>query len=115
MTVLDIKAFIPSKDYENSKAFYSEIGFEPTYVTDDLTLFENGDCSIFVQRFYNESLAQNFMIQICVTDILKVYELCSASAYKQKTSEIAHESWGQVFYLWGPSGELLHITQLAEK
>ena len=51
MDVIDIKTFVPSKDYEVSKSFYSEIGFKSEYVTDDLTLFENGDCLFFLQRF----------------------------------------------------------------
>jgi len=37
MDVVDIKAFVPSKDYEISKAFYSEIGFESEFVSEDLT------------------------------------------------------------------------------
>ena len=114
MDVTDIKAFVPSKDYEVSKAFYSEIGFEPEFVTDDLTLFQNGDCLFFLQRFFNEQLAQNFMLQICVSDIHAAFNLCSRSIYKTKISSVSEESWGKVFYLWGPAGELLHITQLCK-
>lgn len=112
MDVIDIKAFVPSKDYEISKSFYSEIGFTSEYVSDDLTLFENGDCLFFLQRFYNEKLAKNFMLQICVADIDEAFELCSNSEYKTKITPVQQESWGKVFYLWGPVGELLHITQL---
>ena len=115
MNVTDIKPFIPSKDYELSQCFYSEIGFHSEYVTDDLTLFENGDCYFFLQRFYDESLAKNFMLQICVTDIHEAFERCSTSRHKTKISPIQQESWGQVFYLWGPVGELLHITQLGRE
>jgi len=112
MDVTDLKAFIPSKDYEVSKSFYSEIGFDSEYVTDDLTLFQNGDCLFFLQRFYDESLASNFMLQICVSDINEAFRVCSESRLKQKITSISQESWGKVFYLWGPSGELLHITQV---
>ncbi|ATD01563.1 MAG: lactoylglutathione lyase [Pseudomonadota bacterium] len=112
MDVIDIKTFIPSKDYEVSLSFYAEIGFNSEYVSDDLTLFENGDCLFFLQRFYNEDLAKNFMLQICVADIYDAFELCSNSKYKTKISPIQQMPWGKVFYLWGPSGELLHITQL---
>lgn len=112
MDVIDIKTFIPSKDFEISKSFYLEIGFKSEYVTDDLTLFENGDCLFFLQRFYNEGLAKNFMLQICVSEIYGAHELCSKSEHKTKITPIQQESWGKVFYLWGPVGELLHITQL---
>lgn len=85
MDVTDIKAFIPSKDYETSKSFYSEIGFDSEYVTDELTLFQNGDCLFFLQRFYDESLASNFMLQICVSDIDETFRVCSESKLKQKS------------------------------
>ena len=112
MNVEDIKAFVPCEDYEISKLFYEEIGFKSSYVSDDLTLLENGDCFLFLQRFYNSGLADNFMLQICVDDIDSAYRLCSKTEHKRKISIIEKERWGKIFYLWGPSGELLHITQL---
>ena len=112
MDVIDIKTFIPSKNYDISKAFYSEIGFNAEYVNEDLTLFENGDCLFFLQRFYNPELANNFMLQICVADIQDAFDLCSRSLHKTKISSIEQQHWGSIFYLWGPSGELLHITKL---
>lgn len=112
MDVIDIKAFVPSKDYEVSKSFYSEIGFKADYVSEDLTLFQNGDCLFFLQRFFNADLAANFMLQLCVSDIESAYRLCSQSKHKAKITPIQQESWGKVFYLWGPAGELLHVTEL---
>lgn len=112
MDVIDIKAFVPSEDYEISKSFYSEIGFTAEYVTDDLTLFQNGECLFFLQRFYNADLASNFMLQVCVSDIQSAFTLCSNAKHKTKITPVQEESWGKVFYLWGPAGELLHVTQL---
>ena len=115
MDVIDIKAFVPSKDFEISKSFYSEIGFKPERASDDLTLFQNGDCFFFLQRFYNQELADNFMLQVCVEDIEEAFKLCSNSKHKTKITPIQQESWGKVFYLWGPVGELLHITELKSR
>ena len=112
MQVIDIKAFVPSKDYEQSQAFYTDIGFQSEHVSDDLTLLSNGECQLFLQRFYNAELADNFMLQICVSDIDQAYALCANTPYKTQISEISQESWGKVFFLWGPVGELLHITEL---
>ena len=113
MDVLDIKAFVPSKDYEVSISFYSEIGFKSEFVSEDLTLFQRGECLFFLQRFFSEDLATNFMLQVCVSDIDAAYSLCSQSKHKTKITPVQSESWGKVFYLWGPAGELLHITELA--
>ena len=80
MDVIDIKTFIPSKNYDISKAFYSEIGFNASYVNEDLTLFENGDCLFFLQRFYNPELANNFMLQICVATF-RTLLICARARY----------------------------------
>lgn len=112
MDVTDIKVFIPSKDYEISKLFYTEIGFESELVTDDLTLFQNGSYSLYLQRFYNQELADNLMLQICVSDIEEAFDICSSSEHKTRITPVEQEAWGRVFYLWGPAGELLHITEL---
>ena len=111
MNVTDIKVFVPSKDYEISKSFYSEIGFKAEFITDDLTLFQNGACSLYLQRFYNQELADNFMLQICVSDIEEAFDVCLSSEHKTSIMPIQQEAWAKVFYLWGPAGELLHITE----
>ena len=112
MDVTDIKVFVPSKDYGISKLFYSEIGFKPKFVTDDLTLFQGGSCSLYLQRFYNQELADNFMLQICVSDIEEAFDVCSSSEHKTRITPVEQQVWGKVFYVWGPAGELLHITEL---
>lgn len=112
LQVTDIKAFVASKDYAISKAFYTDIGFDSEYVSDDLTLFWNGECQLFLQRFYSQELAKNFMLQICVTDIQTAYQKCLISPHKTKIAPIQNVPWGEVFFVWGPAGELLHVTQL---
>ena len=112
MKVDDIRAFIPSKDYQSSKSFYTDLGFSSEYVTDDLTLFESGQCTFFLQRFYNKELAENLMFQLIVLDIEEAFEMANRTQHKIKITPIQQEHWGKVFYLTGPSGELWHITQL---
>lgn len=112
MQVDDIRSFIPSKDYESSKTFYTELGFSGEYVSDDLTLFESGQCTFFLQRFYNKALAENMMFQLIVLDINSAFEMANKSQHKTKITPIQQEHWGKVFYLTGPSGELWHVTQL---
>ena len=112
MNVDHIKAFVPSKDYSISQTFYNDIGFKSEFVSDDLTLLSNGHCQFFLQRFYDEALATNFMLQLCVLDIDAAHARSKDARHKLKITDVKQEPWGKVFYLWGPSGELLHITQL---
>jgi predicted enzyme related to lactoylglutathione lyase len=108
----DIRVFIPSKDYQISKSFYQSLGFKMDYVNDDLSLFENGECSFFLQNFYNEQFATNLMFQLSVLDIDEAYKIISnLEGFNIKHEPIKIERWGKVVYLWGPSGELWHVTE----
>ena len=110
----DIRVFIPSKDYEVSQSFYQALGFEMDYVTDDLSLFQNGDCTFFLQRFYNEDLAKNLMLQLSVLDINEAFDvIVKLTNFEIKYEPIITEQWGKIIYLWGPSGELWHVTQFS--
>jgi hypothetical protein len=112
LRVDDIRVFVPSKDFEVSKEFYTDLGFIGEPAGDDLIIFENGECSFFLQRFYSKELAENLMLQICVLDISAAFQCANSARHMTKISQIQAEPWGKVFYVWGPAGELLHITQL---
>lgn len=112
MAINNIRVFIPCKDFEASQAFYYGIGFELSPASEELMLCRNGECFVFLQKYYNKEFAENLMLQVCVDDIEEAYRLASNSKFKAKISEITQEHWGKVFYLWGPSGELLHMTEL---
>lgn len=112
MQVDDIRAFVPSKNYSVSKSFYHALGFEMDYVSEDLTLFTNGECSFFLQRFYNQTFANNLMLQLSVLDIAHAYAtLSNLTGFDIRFEPIKEEPWGKVMSLWGPSGELWQITE----
>lgn len=112
MRVDDIRVFIPSNNYQVSQSFYQALGFETEYVSESLTLCQNGDCSFFLQDFYNRDLANNFMLQLVVADVQAVYDqVTTLTDFGCRFEPIKNERWGKVFYLWGPAGELLHVTE----
>ena len=114
MNAVDIRVFMPSKDFDVSTEFYADLGFTHEPVTQDLSLFQNGECTFFLQRFYEQKFAENLMLQLCVLDIEVAFELAENARHKGKITPIQDERWGRVFYVWGPSGELLHVTQLKQ-
>lgn len=112
MRVDDIRVFIPSKDYEKSQSFYQALGFNMEYVSDELSLFNNGQCFFFLQRFYNHDLANNLVLQMSVIDINEAYEhIASIEGFEFNYKPIQEMPWGNVIFLWGPSGELWQITE----
>ena len=113
MNTEGIRVFIPSKNYEESQSFYQALGFKMTLASDDLSIFESTNCTFFLKKFYNEALANNLMLQLIVVNIHDAFELISGMPECNiKFTPIKQERWGKVIYLWGPSGELWHITEL---
>jgi predicted lactoylglutathione lyase len=114
MQPTDIRLFIPSKDFAVSQAFYQALGFIKDPVNDQLCIFSSGECTFFLQNFYNQSLAENLMMQLIVKDInAALKQIESMGELVDKYEPIQQETWGKVIYLWGPAGELWHITELA--
>lgn len=113
MKIEDIRVFIPSNNYEVSQSFYQALGFKMDYVTAELSIFENGGCTFFLQKIHNEVLNTELMFQLSVKDIDEAFLLISnLEGFDIKYEPIKVEPWGKVIYLWGPSGELWHVTEL---
>lgn len=62
MNTLDIRPFIPCKDFEASQAFYRALGFTISPAGSELALAEKGQCTFFLQNFYDQGLAENLMM-----------------------------------------------------
>ncbi|KAA1161956.1 lactoylglutathione lyase [Pseudoalteromonas distincta] len=113
MQVDDIRVFIPCKNYEQSQCFYKALGFKVEDASNDLCVCTFGECTFFLQRYYNKTFAENLMLQLCVLNIDEAYELISnLNGFDIRFEGIKQEPWGSVIYLWGPSGELWHVTEL---
>jgi len=113
MEVKDMRAFIPSKDYEVSQSFYQALGFKMSKASEDLSIFESGNSTFFLQRYYSKEFADNMMLQLIVSNIEEANAvLSSIRGHDFRFSPVKEEGWGKVIYMWGPSGELWHITEL---
>jgi predicted enzyme related to lactoylglutathione lyase len=112
----NLKAFVPSKDFELSKQFYAEL-FEPTWVDKDVCGFAVGHGGFLLQNFYQPDFANNCMYQIACSDAQEAWRFLSAVVARYPGASVRppkEEPWGLVVYLFGPSGELWHVTQRRE-
>lgn len=117
VAAIELKAFVPAKDFAMSKAFYADLGFTENWSTEDLAEFQCGQSKFLLQNFYEQKLAENLMMQLMVTDcdewwarIEKSKPTESFSNAKAKAPEV--QPWGQrVLYVWDPSGVLWHIAE----
>ena len=68
LTTVEIKAFVPARDFERSKQFYQDLGFTMPWSSDGLAYFHHGDSSFLLQNFYVKEHADNFMMHMLVED-----------------------------------------------
>lgn len=66
--ILALRPFVPAKDFAVSKRFYQAVGFRISYQDDSIAALKQGGQSFILQNFYNEQLAENFMLQLMVRD-----------------------------------------------
>ena len=114
MTLLKLRTFLPSKDYETSKAFYQALGFNIAWEGDDLTIMKHADIEFFIQKFYFKDWAENTMFQLFVEDIKVFYE--QVKTIKEtfpmiRFKPIQEEDYGTTFHLIDPAGVLIHVMQ----
>ena len=66
--VTDLRTFVPAKDLEVSKAFYTELGFTVNWSNDEIAEVQVGSSRFLLQRFYVAEHAGNFMMSLSVED-----------------------------------------------
>ena len=116
LRAVEIKAFVPAKDFALSKRFYQDLGFAMASDTDGVAYFHHGDVSFLLQDFYVDALAKNLMMHLLVEDVdewRNHVEIAGIAArYGVKVTEIQRQPWRmRDFVVIDPSGVLWRIGQ----
>ena len=115
--VQSIRPFVPAKDFALSKKFYKTLGFPLVSEWRGGAVFSAGSQSFILQDFYQKELAENFMMQLLVTDLDKWWAhidgLGLSEEFKTRPSKApAVQPWGlRVAFVFDPSPVLWHIVQ----
>jgi catechol 2,3-dioxygenase-like lactoylglutathione lyase family enzyme len=116
LTTIEVKAFVPSRDFPLSKQFYQDLGFELAWSSDDLAYFHKGTSSFLLQNFYVKEHAGNFMMHLLVEDVeawwSHVLAQGIAAKYGVMTEPPADRPWLlRDFVIVDPTGVLWRIGQ----
>jgi uncharacterized glyoxalase superfamily protein PhnB len=116
LNAVEIKAFVPARDFTLSKQFYQDLRFTITWSDSDLAYLRYGNCSFLLQNFYNPEHAGNFMMHLLVTDVdawwRHVENSQLAAKYGVRTEPPGERPWGmRDFTIADPTGVLWRIAQ----
>ena len=64
--VIDLKAFVPAKDFALSRQLYAELGFHTQWAEGNAAELRLGPFGFILQNFYVEQHAGNFMVHLMV-------------------------------------------------
>jgi uncharacterized glyoxalase superfamily protein PhnB len=115
--VTDMKAFVPARDLEMSKAFYTDLGFTTNFSNDEIAELQIGTFRFLLQKFYIADHAGNFMMTLNVEDADAWWTYIQENEFTKKYPGImckppAMQPWGlRVLYLSDPAGVLWHIAE----
>ncbi|MDP5201712.1 glyoxalase [Flavobacterium sp. DG2-3] len=108
-----IRPFIGSKNFEISRSFYRDLGFEETVLDSKMSVFKTDEIAFYLQDYYDKNWIENTMIFLEVDDVERYYSelqsLILTEKYGVKLTPIRYEDWGSECFLHDPSGVLWHF------
>ncbi|MCP9751604.1 glyoxalase [Ferruginibacter sp. HRS2-29] len=111
---ISLRPFIGSKDFNISRSFYRDLGFEEIIIDSNMSLFKINEFGFYLQNAYVKDWIDNTMLFLEVDDVQRYWAELSALALPEKyegvrLSSIVHNDWGSECFLHDPSGVLWHF------
>ncbi len=114
LTAVEIKAFVPAKNFELSMEFYQALGFTRASVFEDIAYFHCGNSSFLLQNFFVRDHTDNFQMHFLVENVDDWYKKAKevAERFNVKIGQPENRPWAmRDFTLFDPSGVFWRIAQ----
>jgi hypothetical protein len=116
LATVELKAFVPSKDFELCKQFYQDLGFTVEWSNEGLAYIRHGESKFLLQKYYVKEFAENLMMHLLVEDVdawwQQVNDRNIISKYGVGAGPPEQRPWGiRDFVLFDPTGVLWRIGQ----
>ncbi len=112
--VIEVKAFVPARDFALSIAFYTALGFTRASEDDGIAYLRHGNASFLLQDFFVAAHAGNFLMHLLVEDVDLWHAHASevARTFGVRIGAVEEQPWAmRDFTLFDPSGVLWRIGQ----
>lgn len=115
-----IRPFIGSENFETSRNFYNDLGFQEVVLAHNMSLFQNDTIGFYLQDAYVKDWIDNTMIFMEVEDVEKFWNNLvalnlTAKYPSAKLIPIKSYDWGKECFLIDPSGILWHFGTFSTK
>ncbi len=115
-TAKSIRPFIGAKNFELSRSFYRDLGFQEKTLFPNMSLFKTGELGFYLQDAFVEDWINNSMIFLEVEDVGRYWNelvaLDLTTKYANvKLTPIRKYDWGRECFMHDPSGILWHFGE----
>jgi hypothetical protein len=116
---ISIRPFLGAKNFELSRSFYRDLGFEESILTPTMSLFKTNELGFYLQDAFVEDWIDNTMAFLEVEDVSRYWDellaLNLTSKYAGvKLNPIRADYWGRECFLHDPSGILWHFGEFSK-
>lgn len=117
---VSIRPFIGAKNFELSRKFYQDLGFQEVILEHNFSYFKTEGIGFYLQDYYIKDWTDNSMIFIEVDSVERYYQelfaLNLSSKYEGvRLIPIKTNDWGKECFLHDPSGILWHFGEFFNK
>lgn len=117
---LSIRPFIGAKDFEISRKFYQDLGFQETVLGNNFSYFHTEGIGFYLQDAYVKDWIDNSMIFMEVDSVERYYQELLALNLPSKYEgvrlvPIKTYDWGKECFLHDPAGILWHFGEFSNK
>jgi hypothetical protein len=111
-----IRPFIGAANYELSRNFYKDLGFQESILSDRMSYFKTEGLGFYLQNAYVKDWVDNSMIFLEVDNVDRQWNEMQAldlpAKYKNvRLTPIRDLDWGRECFLHDPSGILWHFGE----
>lgn len=112
-----IRSFIGAKDFNISRQFYSDLGFEEVVLFPNMSLYKVNDAlGFYLQDAYVKDWVDNSMLFLEVNNVDEYYAALEQLDLHKKyegvrLSPIQINDWGKECFLHDPAGILWHFGE----
>jgi hypothetical protein len=116
MQFYSLQPFVPSgSNFEGSKQFFVELGFNISFDAGDYVGFENNGCRFILQKYNNKEFAENFMLSVAVTNADEFRQAVLDKQLPQKfgirIGEVSSMPYGREVNIIDLAGVCWHFVQ----
>ncbi|MBK7878292.1 MAG: VOC family protein [Planctomycetes bacterium] len=116
LNTVELKAFVPARDFARSLAFYQALGFEQRFSDGEVAYLCHGNCPFLLQSFCVPEIGSTSMMHLLVQDVRAWHAHVLASGVREQfgvsVGELKDQPWAmREFQMTDPAGVLWSIAQ----